>query len=89
MSAIYAARTFLTLTAVVVAFQLALASGAPWGELTMGGARPHWPKTVGPLGVTNRVTNERPTIREGRSGVVSTASALHGFRCYELSRVTR
>jgi hypothetical protein len=29
MSAIYAARTFLTLTAVVVAFQLALASGAP------------------------------------------------------------
>jgi hypothetical protein len=40
MIATYAARTFLTLTAVVVAFQLALAAGAPWGELTMGGASP-------------------------------------------------
>jgi hypothetical protein len=35
-----AARIFLVLTAVVVAFQLALAAGAPWGELTMGGAFP-------------------------------------------------
>lgn len=40
MPAIFAACAFLTLTAVVVAFQLALASGAPWGELTMGGAYP-------------------------------------------------
>jgi cell division protein FtsW (lipid II flippase) len=40
MPATYAARTFLTLTAVVVAFQLALAAGVPWGELTMGGAYP-------------------------------------------------
>ena len=40
MSATYAARTFLALTAVVVAFQLALVAGAPWGELTMGGAYP-------------------------------------------------
>jgi hypothetical protein len=38
MSATHAARAFLALTAVVVAFQLALAAGAPWGELTMGGA---------------------------------------------------
>src|SRR6476469_3038747 len=29
---------FLALICVVVAFQLALAGGAPWGELTMGGA---------------------------------------------------
>ena len=28
------------LTGVVVAFQLALVAGAPWGELTMGGAFP-------------------------------------------------
>ena len=33
-----AARIYLALTIVVVAFQLALATGAPWGELTMGGA---------------------------------------------------
>jgi hypothetical protein len=37
---IIAARIFISLTAVVVAFQLALAAGAPWGELTMGGAFP-------------------------------------------------
>lgn len=35
-----AARVFLALTSVVVVFQLALAAGAPWGELTMGGASP-------------------------------------------------
>ena len=35
-----AAVIYLALTAVVVAFQLALAAGAPWGELTMGGAYP-------------------------------------------------
>lgn len=35
-----AATIFLTLTVVAVAFQLALAAGAPWGELTMGGAFP-------------------------------------------------
>lgn len=33
-----AAKLFLALTCVVIAFQLALAAGAPWGELTMGGA---------------------------------------------------
>ena len=40
MFAAHAARTFLALTALAVAFQLALAAGAPWGELTMGGAFP-------------------------------------------------
>jgi hypothetical protein len=35
-----AAKIFIALTTVVVAFQLALAAGAPWGELTMGGAFP-------------------------------------------------
>jgi hypothetical protein len=40
MRASVAARIFLVLTAVVVAFQLALAAGAPWGDLTMGGAFP-------------------------------------------------
>ena len=33
-----AAKVFLALTCIVVAFQLALVVGAPWGELTMGGA---------------------------------------------------
>ena len=40
MRAALAAKLFLLMTAVVVAFQLALAAGAPWGELTMGGAFP-------------------------------------------------
>jgi hypothetical protein len=31
---------FAALIAVVVGFQLALAAGAPWGHLTMGGAYP-------------------------------------------------
>lgn len=35
-----AAALFVALTAGVVAFQLALAAGAPWGALTMGGAFP-------------------------------------------------
>lgn len=33
-----AARIYVAVTGVVVLFQLALAVGAPWGELTMGGA---------------------------------------------------
>ena len=35
-----AALVFIALTAVVCAFQLALAAGAPWGEYAMGGAFP-------------------------------------------------
>ena len=35
-----AARLFAGLTLIVVAFQLALAAGVPWGHLTMGGAYP-------------------------------------------------
>lgn len=35
-----AAKIYVALSVVVVAFQLALAAGAPWGELTMGGAFP-------------------------------------------------
>jgi hypothetical protein len=38
MHAAIAAKVFLTLTCAVIGFQLALAAGAPWGELTMGGA---------------------------------------------------
>lgn len=38
MTAPTAARIFAGLTAVVSAFQLALAFGAPWGDLAMGGA---------------------------------------------------
>ena len=40
MTPALAARAFLALVAVVVAFQLALAAGAPWGALAMGGAFP-------------------------------------------------
>ena len=39
-SARAAAIVFAALTAVVCAFQLALAAGAPWGEFAMGGAFP-------------------------------------------------
>lgn len=35
-----AAQVFIALTAIVIAFQLALAAGVPWGDLTMGGAFP-------------------------------------------------
>ena len=35
-----AATIYVALTSLVVAFQLALVAGAPWGELTMGGAYP-------------------------------------------------
>lgn len=35
-----AARIYLALTAVAALFQCALAAGAPWGELTMGGEFP-------------------------------------------------
>lgn len=38
MRATRAAKLFLALTGAAVLFQLALGLGAPWGELTMGGA---------------------------------------------------
>jgi hypothetical protein len=40
MNAAFAARLFGLLAFVVVLFQLALAAGAPWGALAMGGAFP-------------------------------------------------
>jgi hypothetical protein len=40
MSPILAARLFAALAALVAAFQLALAAGAPWGALAMGGQFP-------------------------------------------------
>lgn len=40
MNHIYAAYTFSFFTVIVVFFQLALASGAPWGNIAMGGKFP-------------------------------------------------
>jgi hypothetical protein len=40
MTAKRAAWVYVVLTGVVIAFQLALVAGAPWGELTMGGTHP-------------------------------------------------
>ncbi|MEZ5558220.1 MAG: hypothetical protein R3E86_06685 [Pseudomonadales bacterium] len=40
MTATIAAIVYCAATAVVVAFQLALAAGAPWGELAMGSRYP-------------------------------------------------
>jgi hypothetical protein len=40
LSSVFAARFFTALILVVVAFQLALAAGAPWGSVAMGGAYP-------------------------------------------------
>ena len=37
---IIAAYVFIGLSLIVVAFQIALAFGAPWGEYTMGGRNP-------------------------------------------------
>lgn len=36
----FAALSYAVISLVVVAFQLALAAGAPWGEFAMGGAYP-------------------------------------------------
>ena len=40
MRTTFAARLFGALVLLVAAFQLALAAGAPWGSLAMGGAYP-------------------------------------------------
>ena len=40
MRARIAATTYIVLSTVVIGVQLALAAGAPWGDLTMGGAFP-------------------------------------------------
>jgi hypothetical protein len=40
MTAEVAATVFCVLTSVVVFFQLALAAGAPWGQVAMGGKYP-------------------------------------------------
>lgn len=40
MKARTAAKIFIALGVVVIAFQIALAAGAPWGVLTMAGAYP-------------------------------------------------
>ena len=40
MTAEVAAIVFCVLTSVVVVFQLALAAGAPWGQVAMGGKYP-------------------------------------------------
>lgn len=40
MTAITAAKIYSVFTIVVIGFQLALAAGAPWGSLAMGGKFP-------------------------------------------------
>ena len=51
-----AANLYLLLTAIVVLFQLALAAGAPWGHLAMGGKYPgRFPARIRFLSVFNAV----------------------------------
>ena len=51
-----AANLYLLLTAIVVLFQLALAAGAPWGHLAMGGNYPgRFPARIRFLSVFNAV----------------------------------
>lgn len=40
LTTLLAALTFTTLSAVIILFQLALVSGAPWGHFAMGGKYP-------------------------------------------------
>ncbi len=40
ITAITAAKIFAVFTLIVIAFQLALAAGAPWGSISMGGKFP-------------------------------------------------
>lgn len=52
----YAAFAFLVLTFAVVAFQLALAAGAPWGALTLGGKFPgRLPARMRPVPIVSAV----------------------------------
>lgn len=71
---VLAARLYLVLTGVVIAFQLALAAGAPWGELTMGGAFP------GVLPVRMRVAATGSAVLLGAFAAVVAARAGLGFR---------
>ena len=51
-----AANLYLLLTGIVVLFQLALAAGAPWGHLAMGGKYPgRFPARIRFLSVFNAV----------------------------------
>ena len=70
-----AAWVYLALTAVVVSFHLAMAAGAPWGHLTMGG---QWPGAFpGPLRIV-AVANAAllavlAVVVLGRAGVLAIA----------------
>lgn len=77
MSVIAAAWTHAVLTGVVVAFQLALAAGAPWGRAAMGGRYP------GVLPPPMRAASlVQPVILAGLSGLVLARAgvALPGWR---------
>ncbi len=70
-----AAWIYLALTVVVCCFHLAMAAGAPWGHLTMGG---QWPGVFpGPLRIVAVVNAALlaglAVIVLGRAGVVAVA----------------
>ena len=66
-----AANLYLLLTGVVVLFQLALAAGAPWGHLAMGGKYPgQFPAKMRVLSVFNAA------ILLAMGGVVATRAGL-------------
>jgi hypothetical protein len=81
MRATLAAKIFLALAAIVVAFQVALVAGAPWGELTMGGGYP------GRLPPRMRIAALGSAVLLVAFGaIVAARSALAFHRWYRASR---
>ena len=67
-----AAYLYLVLTGIVVLFQLALAAGAPWGHLAMGGKYPgQFPVRIRILSVFNAI------ILLALGGVVAARAGLY------------
>jgi hypothetical protein len=75
------AKVFLALTCTVVVFQLALAAGAPWGELTMGGAfRGELPPRMRAVAFGSAV------LLSGFGAIVAARAGLAFRRLHRLSR---
>lgn len=68
----FSANLYLLMTGIVVLFQLALAAGAPWGHLAMGGKYPgKFPVRIRLLSIFNA------TILLALGGVVAARAGLY------------
>lgn len=72
-----AASVFVALTSVVIAFQIALACGKPWGHLTMGG------RFAGVLPIGMRVAAVAQALLLGLLAAIVLASAQVALPAWE------